>query len=155
MILSGTVTSPSVGGVTVQDPADQSAPAGFGVVANGMRWVATPSPNFAVSNLGTVTTAATLDWTVAGLFTLTLTTTDSCAVSFTNAAGVLTPSIGQTIRVAITDVTGTGTALTWPSTVTWEGGVLPCATPAAGVVLCEITCFGLNTYYGTTRVLHS
>jgi hypothetical protein len=149
MIISGTITSAPVGGVTVQDPADQSAPQGFGVVANGMRWTATPSPNFAVSALGTVTTAATLDWSVAGLFTLTLTTTDSCAVAFANV------SIGQVIRVAITDVTGTGTALTWPSTVTWEGGVLPGATPAAGVILVEITCFGLNTYFGTTRVLHS
>ena len=112
-------------------------------------WATLPSPCYAVQAIGTVTTAATLDWSVAGLFTLTLTTTDSCAVAFANV------SIGQRIVIGITDVTGTGTALAWPSTVTWEGGVLPCATPAAGVVLVEITCFGANTYYGTTRALHS
>jgi len=152
MIISGTVTSAPVGGQTVQDPADQCAPQGFGVVANGMRWMATPSPNFVVVALGTLTTAAVLDWTQGGLFTVTCTGSDALAISFTNAAGVLTPSIGQTIRVANTGASGA--SATWPSTVTWEGGSAP-ATTNTGIVLIEITCVALNTYYGTARALHS
>ncbi len=149
MIVQGTVPAPTVQGQTASGPADEGAAQGFGVVGNGAGWGISSSPNYVVSAIGTVTTAATLDWSVGGLFTLTLTTTDSCAVAFANV------SLGQSILVAITDVTGTGTALTWPSTVTWEGGVLPCATPAAGVVLVSLTCFGLNKYFGTTRALHS
>ncbi len=159
-IVSGTVSSAPVGaaGTTVSAPADDSPLNGWGIVGNKGNWVMVPGPFFAVTSstvLGTVTTAVTVDWRLAGYFTFTLTTTDSCAVSFTGADGVLSPTFGQVIRIGITDVTGTGTATTWPSTVVWEGGVIPGATPAAGLILVELTCVGASAYLGTVRAMHS
>ena len=144
MILSGTVTSPAVQGVTVQDPADQSAPSGFGVVANGMRWVATPGPNFAIATPATPASSGTsiFDWTQASYFIWTP-YGGSCTVSFTNAAGVLTPSLGQMILVHVPHA---GSAsVTWPSTITWltgSGGAAPALTAKDCVIAFVCTATG-------------
>ena len=59
MIVSGTVTSPAVQGVTVQDPADTSPPTGMGVTAFNGKWVLNPGESFAINAAGTVTTCLT------------------------------------------------------------------------------------------------
>jgi hypothetical protein len=119
MIVSGTVTSAPVQGVSVQDPADTSPPTGAGVAGFNGKWVLSTSETFVLSNLGTLATGTTiLDWTQAGYFTFTA-YGGSFTLSFTNAAGVFTPSLGQIIKIRIT---GAGSAAaTWPSTITWVG----------------------------------
>ncbi len=120
MILGGTVTSPPVGGTTVQDPADTSPTLGLSVIGNGRYWQASTCPGYVVSALGTLAAGANIiDWTQAGLFTFTG-NASAYSVTFTNAAGVFTPVQGQAIEIFITGAAGT---LTWPTTITWCGSV--------------------------------
>ena len=123
MILSNTVASSVVlngATSTVSTPADESAPAGFMPSANGKGWVALPGPAMAISALGTAVATATssllVDWTTASFFTCTA-FNSGWTITFTNAAGVLTPTVGQVIRIYIAH-TGSS-AITWPATVTW------------------------------------
>ncbi|MGO9110669.1 MAG: hypothetical protein ACLP9L_15725 [Thermoguttaceae bacterium] len=128
MIISGTVASAPVQGVTVQDPADQSTPAGFGVVANGMRWTASSGPNFSFAALGVLAATGNLDWSLASYFTLTTTAGTNLTLTFglTGALTTASYTLGQMIKVR---VTGAGTpTITWPATITWCGIT---ATPAA------------------------
>ena len=123
MILSNTVSSSVVlnGAIsTVNTPADESAPAGFMPSSNGKSWVALPGPASAIKALGTAVATATssllVDWTVASFFTCTA-YGGGWTITFTTAAGVYTPSVGQIIRI---QVTGAGSsAITFPSTITW------------------------------------
>ncbi len=121
MVIGGTVTSPAVGGVTVQDPADTSPSVGLSVVGNGRYWSASPSPNYVISALGTVTTAVNIDWTSAGYFSLTLTGSDTCVMMFGigSSTGALSASLGQVIKIRLTGAASA--AITWPSTITWVG----------------------------------
>ncbi len=121
MIVSGTVTSPAVQGVTVQDPADTSPSTGMGVTGANGKWVLDPGQSFVISALGTVTTAANLDWTQAGYFSLTLTGSDTCVVTFGtgSSTGALSASLGQMIKIRLTGASSA--AVTWPSTITWVG----------------------------------
>ena len=108
MILSNTVaTSVVLNGATstVSTPADESAPAGFMPSSNGKSWVALPGPAAAISALGTAvataTSSLTVDWSVASFFTCTA-YGGGWTISFKNAAGTLTPAVGQIIRIQIT-----------------------------------------------------
>ena len=144
MIVTGTVTSPPVQGATVPEPVDNSPPNGFGVVGQNSKWVATPSPNFALVAAGTVTTALNIDWTQAGLTTVTLTAATTCVVTFGlgGSTGALSAQLGQVIRVRFV---GASTAsITWPSTVTWLGASAPTYTSTTPVVV-ELTCTGTGS----------
>ncbi len=91
------------------------------------RWVIDPGESFVIQALGTVTTAANMDWTQAGYFTLTTTSGQNLTITFGtgSATGISSPVQGQFVKVR---VTGAGTpTITWPSTVTWVGII---ATPA-------------------------
>jgi hypothetical protein len=92
-----------------------------------MAWTASPSPNFAISALGTLTTTGNIDWSAAGYFSFTTTSGDNLTLTFaTTATAALAASaqvnsftVGQMIKIR---VTGAGTpTITWPSTVTWVG----------------------------------
>ena len=90
-------------------------------------WVIDPGESFVVQALGVVTTAANLDWTAAGYFTLTTTSGQNLTITFGigSSTGASSPTQGQLIKVR---VTGAGTpTITWPSTITWVGII---ATPA-------------------------
>lgn len=80
----------------------------------------TPSQNYAVSALGTAVATATakmvVDWTTAGYFTVTA-YGGGWTITFTTAAGVFTPVLGQEIYINITHASSS--AITWPATVTW------------------------------------
>jgi hypothetical protein len=144
MILGGTVTSPAVQGVTTQAPADSTPLLGFGAVGNGEIWRSTPSPNFALVAAGTLTTALNIDWTVAGLTTVTLTASDTLVVTFGlgSSSGSLSAQLGQIIRVRF--VGASGASITWPSTVTWLGATAPTYTGTTPVVV-ELTCTGTGS----------
>ena len=106
MIVSGTITSAPVGNpaVTTSGPVDENPPNGFGVVGQNGKWLATPGPNVAITALGTlgVGATATIDWTLAGYYTMTLAASSTNVLTFTNSAGVFTPSLGQVLRLRIT-----------------------------------------------------
>lgn len=122
MILSNTVAAPSVQGVAAVGPADEGgAPVGSSVISNGASWQSSTTPGYVIKALGTLATGTTiLDWTQAGLFTFTA-YGGAFTLSFTNAAGVFTPLVGQALEIYIT---GAGSAAaTWPTTITWVGSV--------------------------------
>jgi hypothetical protein len=132
---------------------------GWGVVgSNTGEWVPAPGPNFAIGALGTLVAGAArvIDWTTAGYFTMTLPSTGTNALSFTStgapggeAAGVVTPSVGQVIRLRITG--GGGGTVSWPSgaTITWlSGGSAPTLTGSLVTVI-ELVCTGYQTFDGT------
>jgi hypothetical protein len=155
MILSNTVpTSVVLNGATstVNGPADQLAPRGFMPASNGTDWVAIPGPAVATAALGTAVATATssllVDWTTASFFTCTA-YGGGWTLTFTNAAGVLTPSVGQLILINITHASSS--APVWPATVTWitAGAAAPSATTNDMVV--AILCTGTGsapTYIG-------
>jgi len=62
-------------------------------------------------------------------------------VSFTNA-----PASGKAVGFAV-EINGDGSAVTWPSSVKWHGGVAPTAT-ASKEVYAFVTTDGGTTYYG-------
>ncbi len=146
MILANTVTSAAVQGATVPAAADDNPLLGLGVVGTGRNWVSTPSPNYVLSAIGTVTTAVNIDWTAAGYFTLTLTATDTCVMTFGigSSSGSLSASLGQSIKIAIT---GASTAaITWPSTITWIGsGSASAPTVTGNVTVVELVCTGVGS----------
>ena len=85
-------------------------------------------------DLGTCTTAKTVDWAQGNSFTVTLTSGDDCAFTFNNKMS------GQTITLWITNgsTPGNGT-VTWP-TAKWQGGTVPQATAGAGKLdVCTFT----------------
>ena len=127
MILRGLTASPPVQGVTVQDPIDIGGPAGFSPVAMGGWWTALPSPSFGYSALGTLTSAANIDWTAAGYFSFTLTAATALTLTFATtataalaaAAQVNSFALGQMINIRFT---GAATAsIVWPATISWAG----------------------------------
>ena len=155
MILSNTVaTSVVLNGTTstVSTPADESAPAGFMPSSNGKSWVALPGPAAAISALGTAvataTSSLTVDWSVASFFTCTA-YGGGWTISFKNAAGTLTPAVGQIIRIQITHAGSS--AITWPSTVTWitaSAAAPACATYDMVVALICTATGSAPTYIG-------
>jgi hypothetical protein len=112
--------------------------------------VSTPSYNLAVVAQGTLTTALNIDWSVAGLTTLTLTASDTLVVTFATtataslaaASQVNSFQLGQIIRVRF--VGASGASITWPSTITWLGAAAPTYTGTTPVVV-ELTCTGVGS----------
>src|SRR5271157_3272085 len=103
-----TVT-PSVDACLDRDPL-----LGYSVVGTGNHWDGTPSPHHAIAALGTLGSGTTiLDWTQASYFTCTA-RGGAFTLSFTNASGVLTPKIGNIIRMRI--LHAGSAAATWPGT---------------------------------------
>ena len=157
MIVSGTVPSPPVQGVTVQDSVDVSPPTGFTVVGQNSRWTASPSPNFATVNAGVLASTYNLDWDLAGLTILTLTASNTLTLTFAttataalpSASQVSSPGQGQITRVEFTGAQGA--SITWPSTITWLSGQAPSYTNT-NPTLVELTCTGAGlspTFIGT------
>ena len=164
MILSNTVTSAAVAGTTVQAAADDNPILGFSAVGNGRNWVGTPGVmNGAVNNLGTLATGTTnIDWTAAGIYTLTcyggamtFQFATTATASLAAASQVLSPSLGQTIMLIIT---GAGSAaITWPTTISWVGegtsgaGVHTAPTVTSVTTVVYLTCTAVGsapTYLG-------
>lgn len=127
MILSNTVASSVVlngATSTVSTPADESAPNGFMPASNGKSWVGLPGPTVAIAALGTVTTAANLDCTLASYFTLTGTAGDAIAMTFGTgtSAGAFSCQLGQVIKIRVTGSGSTVNTMTWTGyTVSWIG----------------------------------
>ena len=85
---------------------------------------------------GTVTTSTTINWANGNVFTMTLTSGDTCVVTFSN------PTSGQIIVVEATNGASGGTgAITWP-TVKWAGGTPP--TMTTGTAALDVYTFVYN-----------
>lgn len=82
----------------------------------------------AESNVGTVTTAATVDWTANGASQrLTLTSATNCTISMTAPSAV-----GWYTLKTISPPSGTVPAITWPASVKWAGGKKPVQATTLG-----------------------
>jgi len=140
MIVSGTVTSPPVQGVTVQDPADTSPQTGFSPVGLNGKWIAWPSDFVATAASVTTTSTAstpTVDWSTAGVFPFTITA--NTVFSYTNV------QIGQSITLVLTQSSvsqGTGT---FPTGSVFVGGSKTLSTVAA-IDSVSILCTAVGTY---------
>ena len=127
MILTNTVSTTTTlnnASSTVSAPADISAPVGYMPASNGESWVALPGPAVAIKALGTVTTAANLDCTLAGYFTLTGTAGSAIAMTFGtgSATGTFSCYLGQVIKIRVTASGATVNTMTWTGyTVSWIG----------------------------------
>jgi hypothetical protein len=140
MILSNTVaTSVVLNGATstVNTPADESAPQGFMPSSNGKSWVALPGPAAAVYT-DTYASTTSIDWSLGGIHLVTL--TGNVTFSFANV------SVGQTIRLVITqDGTGSRTG-TFPSGCTFVGGQKTLTTTNGATDTVDIQCTATGTY---------
>ena len=149
-IVTGTVALAPVQGVSVPAPADFTPPAGMSLSSNGRGWVLNAGESFVVAALGTVTNAANLDWTQGGYFSLTLTASTTCVITFGtgSATGPLSPSLGQLVKIRLTGAASA--AITWPSTINWLGvltstGGTSHAAPTIAALTYDITLVCTNT----------
>jgi hypothetical protein len=146
MIVSGTVPSAPVQGVTVQGPADVNPPNGAGVMAQNGKWVLNPGESFVLAALGTAVATATasmiVDWTTAGCFAVTA-YGGGWTITFNNAAGQFTPQLGQAILLNITHAASS--AITWPSTITWFGPSSAAPTTTTNNCLVALVCTGTGS----------
>ena len=160
MILSNTVASAAVQGVTVNAAVDDNPVLGFSTVGNGRNWVGTPgSFNAAIAALGTPVASATIniDWTAGGYFTLTFPTSGTNVIQFATtatsalaaAAQVASFSLGQTIIIQWLGNASGVTNPTWPSnvTITWvgAGSAGPPTATTAQTTLIYLTCTGVGS----------
>ena len=75
------------------------------------------------NSLTACTTARTVDWSTGNAFSVSLTNSDTCAITFSNA------SSGQTIVLDYFQPSGGGTAsVSYSTTVKWPGGTTPTMT---------------------------
>ena len=96
----------------------------------------TPASIFSYS---TVSYTQTLDLSTGTTFSFT--PSGATTVSFTNA-----PASGKAIGFSV-EINGDGSAITWPSSVKWSGGVAPVAS-ASKELYALVTTDGGTTYYG-------
>jgi hypothetical protein len=93
----------------------------------------------ATDTIGTVTTTASIPWATSSVFTMTLTSGNTCVVSFSGAVS------GQIIMVEVTNGSAGGTGVvTWP-TVKWAGGTPP--TMTVGTAAVDVYTFVYNGSY--------
>jgi hypothetical protein len=97
----------------------------------------------ATQALTTCTTARTVDWSTGNAFTLSLTSGNTCTLTFSN------PTSGQTITIWLTnDAASSGTAaVTWP-TMKWKGGAPTMTTGTSKLDVCTVTYNG-TSYAGS------
>ncbi len=122
-------------GVTSWNPPNFSELSGAATVTQS---------TIATQVLSTCTTARTVDWSTGNSFTVTLTSGNACAFTFSN------PTSGQTIVMWITNGGGGGTATaTWSSSPKWSGGTTPTiSTGTSALDVCTFTYNG-SSYAGS------
>ena len=149
MIVSGTVAAPSVQGVAASGPADVSPSNGASIIGQNGKWVINPGEGYIVTPLGTAVATATakmlVDWSAGGYFQVTA-YGGGWTITFTNAAGVLTPMVGQKVLINITHAGSS--AITWPSTITWFTASSAAPTTTTNNVIVALVCTGLGTFDG-------
>lgn len=96
------------------------------------------------TNLGTVTSAAAVNWTSNSCNRFTLTAGSPCAVSFTAPPTVVA---GLTLKV-VHPASGTVPAITWPSAVRWAAGTKPAPSIAGRTTVFTFYFDGTN-YWGS------
>lgn len=101
----------------------------------------------AVRNLGNVTTAMTVDLSLAETFTANL-TNGQCVVTFTNPAN--NPNTSQVFTLVLSQGTGAN-IVAWPSNILWNYGREPVLSYKTGVrdVLQFVTYDNGNTWIGS------
>jgi uncharacterized membrane protein YiaA len=134
---AGTLT-----GTTLNSTVVNSSLTSVGTIATGV-WngtvIGVAYQTLPTNNRGTVTTAVTIPWAASNVFTITLTSGNTCVVTFTGATS------GQVIVVEVTNGSAGGTgAVTWP-TVKWSGGIVPGMT--IGTAALDVYTFVYNGSY--------
>jgi len=120
-------------------PTSQPEPWGFFVKSDGTKvWVG-DGTNKVIYQYSTTAATQTLDLSTGTTFSFT--PSGATTVSFTNA-----PASGKAIGFSV-EINGDGSAITWPSSVKWSGGVAPVAS-ASKELYALVTTDGGTTYYG-------
>ena len=113
------------------------------------KWVLNPGEAYQITPLGTAVATATskllVDWSLGGYFQVTA-YGGGWTITFTNAAGVLTPMIGQKVLINITKASSS--AITWPTTITWFTASSAAPTTTTNNAIVALVCTGLGTYDG-------
>lgn len=95
----------------------------------------------ATQALTTCTTARTIDWSTGNVFTLTLTNSDACTLSFSGATS------GQTITIWLSQPASTGSAtVVWPTAKWFPAGAPTMTTGGSALDVC--TCNSNGASYG-------
>jgi len=143
MIVSGTVTSSPVQGVSVPSAADVNPLTGFVPVGYNGQWQSKPFGVGGVASNITVTNSLTLDWSTSTYFQYWI-----GAANQTFQPLFANQTVGQTIRVVISQVAGAIQGLVlWPPTTTGVGGSRTSSSVTGGVDLFDVTCISQSTFY--------
>ena len=145
---SSAVTSTSAGSQYQPLIANSSGAPSFQALNLGQSAAVTgilPVANTTVGTVavGTVTTSATITWSSGSVFTMLLTNSDTCVVTFSGATS------GQVIvvKVAQPGTTGSG-VITWPTSY-WAGGTIPTMTTGASAIDVYTFVYDGTNYYGS------
>lgn len=141
--LKGTVTINGNGVVMITNNSSQTN----AISCNSGHVRADAFGQAAETNIGTVTTTATVNWQTGGASQrLTLTASTNCTVSFTAPV-----NIGWYTLKTISPATGVP-AITWPATVKWAGGVKPVQAVTAGAANIQRFYYDGTNYWGDAIV---
>ena len=116
-----------------------SAPSACAFNSDGTKIYVAGQTNDTIYQYSTVGYTQTLDLSTGTYFSFT--PSGATTVSFTNA-----PASGKAIGFSV-EIVGDGSAITWPSSVKWSGGVAPVAS-ASKELYALVTTDGGTTYYG-------
>ena len=106
---------------------------------DGTKMYIVGNTNDSIYQYSTALLTQTLDLSTGTYFSFT--PSGATTVSFTNA-----PASGKAVGFAV-EINGDGSAITWPSSVKWSGGVAPVAS-ASKELYALVTTDGGTTYYG-------
>jgi len=115
---------------------------GFVPVGGGTQWQLKPAGVGALAPAVTVTNSVNVDWSTASIFQITGVASQTMWPLFVNQ------TIGQTIRLIVTQPTGGLDYVVWPGTTTFVGGTNTLSSVTAYVDIVDITCVAQSTFYG-------
>jgi hypothetical protein len=144
MIISGTVTSSPVQGVTVSAPADENPQTGFVPVGSGSQWLSKPFGVGVFASVVTVTNSLSIDWSTSYGFQYWV-----GAANQTFLPLFVNQTPGQTIRLVTTQPAASiNGQILWPAGSIFVGGTKILSSVTGGVDVWDITCISQSTFYG-------
>ncbi len=144
MIISGTVSSSPVQGVSVPSSADYNPLTGFVPVGANSQWQSKPAGVGALASTVTVTNSLNVDFSTASILQYTI-----GAANQTFLPLFVNQTVGQTVRLIIgqppSSIQG---QILWPAGFTAVGGQRLISSVTGGVDIFDVSCIGQSTFYG-------
>ncbi len=143
MIISGTVPSSPVQGLSVPSPADYNPLTGFVPVGASGLWQSKPAGVGAIAAMVTVTNSLNVDWSTASVFQYTV-----GAANQTFQPLFVNQTVGQTVRLIISQPAASIQGqLLWPAGFTAVGGTRLLSSVTGGVDLWDVTAVNQSVFY--------